>query len=102
MLKDKQSGVAVSELDSTAKKWLKNEVCVWVLAVIFIDNGNRRIYSELVKTLENEYLVGQDNYPRDMSTTLKLMVNYKPMANSSGSTSDMITLKTNGRPITHK
>ena len=36
VLKDKHSRVAVSELDPTAMKALKNDVSEWVLAVIFI------------------------------------------------------------------
>ena len=66
--KEKHSAVAVSQLGSTAKKALKNEVCELVLEVLFIDNSNKRIYSELVKTLENDYLMGQDNYPRYLAT----------------------------------
>ena len=62
MLKEKHSGVAVSELESTSKKALNNEVRERVPAVLFIDNDNMRIYSELVNTLENNYFMGQNNY----------------------------------------
>ena len=102
VLKEKHSGSAVIHLDSTAKKELKNEVLERILTVLFIDNSNRRIYSELVKTLENDYSMGQDNYPRDIATALKLLVNYKPMAKPSVSTSDGITFATGGRPMTQK
>ena len=68
MLKDKYSGVAVIQLESAATKPLKNEVRERVLAVLFIDNSNKMIYYELVKTLEDDYLMGQDKYPRDMAT----------------------------------
>ena len=57
MLKYKHSGVAVSQLDSTSKKSLNNEVCEQVLAVLFINNYNRRIYYEIVNTLENIVVV---------------------------------------------
>ena len=93
MLKYKHSGVEVSQLDSTAKKSLNNEVCEQVLAVIFINNYNRRIYYEIVNTLEKNYLMGKDNYPRDISTSQKLLVNYKHMEKSSGSTSDGSNLR---------
>ena len=73
-----------------------------VLAVLFIENSNRRIYSEIVKTLENDYLIGQDKYPRDMATAQKILVNYKPMAKSSGTTSDGIKFTTDRRPRNHK
>ena len=62
--------------------------------VLFIDNDNRRIYSELENTLENDYLMGQDKYPRDMETTHKQLINYKPTVKSSGATSDRITFTT--------
>ena len=75
MLKDKHSGVVVNELDSTAYKALKNKVRKWVLAFLFIDNSIRRIYSDLVKTLENDYLMGQDKYTRDMVTAQNHLVN---------------------------
>ena len=58
VLKDKHSGVVASQLGSTYNKALKNKLCERVLAVPFIDNSNRMIYSELVKTLENNYFVG--------------------------------------------
>ena len=68
LLKYKHSVIAVSQMNSTTKKSLKNEVREQVLVVLFIDNSNKRIYSELVKTLENDYLMGQDNYPRYLAT----------------------------------
>ena len=77
LLKEKHNGFAFNELDSTATKALNNKVCGRVLAVIFIENISRRIYYELVKTIENDYLMGQDNYPRYMVTIQKLLVNYK-------------------------
>ena len=46
-------------MDSTAKKALMNEVHERLPAVLFIENANRRMHSELVKTLENYYLMGQ-------------------------------------------
>ena len=102
MLKNKHNGVAVSQLESTAKKDLKNNMRERVLEVIFIKNDNRRIYSELVKTHENDYLMGQDNYPRDTATAQKLLVKYKPTANSSGDTSNGITFATDVRPRNQK
>ena len=102
VLKDKHIGVAVSQLDPISKKALNNEVHGWVLVVLFIENSNRRIYSALAKTLENDYCMGKGNYPREMSTTQKLLVNYKHMENPSGATSDGITFATDGRPRTQK
>ena len=61
MLKDKHSGVAVSQLDTTDKKPINNKVIERVMVVLFIENDNRRVYSEIVRTLENNYLMGQDN-----------------------------------------
>ena len=46
--------------------------------------------------------MGQKNYQRDVATTQKLLINYKPMSNSSGATSDGITFATDGRPSTWK
>ena len=43
VLKDKHSGIAVSQLESKANKELKNEVRERVLAVLFIENSNRTI-----------------------------------------------------------
>ena len=43
LLRDKHNVVAVSQLDPTSKKALKDEVRERVLAVLFIDNSNRRI-----------------------------------------------------------
>ena len=57
-LKDKHSVVAVSQLDYTSKKAIKNKVHERVLMVLFIDNPNRRIYYKLARTLENDYIMG--------------------------------------------
>ena len=75
VLKDKHSGFSVSQLNSTAKEALNNEVCERVLLVLYIENSNRRIYYELLNTLKNDYIMGQDNYPRDMATSQKLLLN---------------------------
>ena len=101
-LKEKLIGVAESEMESIDKKVINNEVQKLLLAVLFIDNSNRIIYSGLLKILENDHLMGQDKYPRDMTTTQKLLVNYKPMAKSSGTTSDGIEFTTDRRPRNHK
>ena len=102
MLKNKHNGVAVIQLESTAKKDLKNNMREQVLAVLFVDISNRRIYSELVKTHTNDYIMGQDNYPRDITTIQKILVKYKPTSRSSGDTSNRITFATDGRPRTRK
>ena len=102
MLKYKQRGVTVSVLDSTDKKALKNKVCGRVLAVLFIENKNRSLYSELTNTLENDCLMGQEDYPRYMATTQKLLENYKTMVKASGTTSDGIPFTTDERPSTQK
>ena len=43
LLTDKHGGFAVGQLEYTAKKALNNEVRELLLAVLFIDNANRRI-----------------------------------------------------------
>ena len=43
VLKEKHIGFAISKLESTAKKELKNEVRKMVPAVPFIENANRRM-----------------------------------------------------------
>ena len=50
-LKEKLIGVAASEMESIAKKVLNNKLHKWVLAVLFIDNSNRIIYSEISNIL---------------------------------------------------
>ena len=92
----------ISQLGSTAKKALNNEMHERVLVFLFIDNSNRRLYAELVKTLAKKYLVGQDNYSWDMATAHKLLVKYKPMKKSSCATSDGIIYATNRRPRNQK
>ena len=52
VLKDKHSRVVVSQIDSTAKNSLKNDVRERVLAVLYIENANRRIYAELLQALK--------------------------------------------------
>ena len=75
----KCSLVLVCQLESRAKKALNNKVSERVMKVLFMDNANRIIFSELVKTLEKNYLMGKYNYPSDMTITQKLMVNYEPI-----------------------
>ena len=68
VLKEKHSGAAVNELYSTDKEAFKKEVCERLLVVLFIKKDNRIIYYELAMNIENDYLMGQDNYLRDMAT----------------------------------
>ena len=72
------------------------------MEVLFIENTNRRVYSELLKNLTNDYLLVQDNYSRGVYTVHKMLVNYKPMGKSTGTTSDGIKFMANGRPRFHK
>ena len=61
-------------LDLTARNAFNKKVHKQFLVVPLIDNLNIRIYSELLKTLESNYLMGQDKYLRDIFTTQKLLV----------------------------
>ena len=70
--------------------------------VLFIENANRRIYSNVLKTLENNYLMGQDNYKMCMATSQKILINYKPMPKASGDTGDGITFLNDGIPRSKK
>ena len=58
-VKDKYSVFTAIQLESSPRKELKNKVRERVLAVLFIDNANSRIYSETVKTLKNDYIMGK-------------------------------------------
>ena len=100
-LKEKLIGVAASEMESISKKVLNNKLHKWVLAVLFIDNSNRIIYSEILNILENDYLMGQVKYPRYVATTQNLLVNYEPMAKVSDATNKGIPFMTYGRPRAH-
>ena len=62
-------------MESIDKKVINNEVQKLLLAVLFIDNSNRIIYSEISNILENYYLMEQENYPMDVATTKKLLLN---------------------------
>ena len=58
-VKDKYSVFTAIQLESSPRKELKNKVRERVLAVLFIENANSRIYSEVVKTLKNDYIMGK-------------------------------------------
>ena len=59
VLKDKYSVFTAIQLESSPRKELKNKVRERVPAVLFIENANSRIYSEVVKTLKNDYIMGK-------------------------------------------
>ena len=65
---DKHSRIAIKTLYPTAKKVLNNKVHTLFLVDPFIENINMRLYSDLLKTLKFNYLMGQGNYPRDIDT----------------------------------
>ena len=73
-----------------------------LLFVLSIANDNRRVYSDISKTLTNDYIMAQYNYPRDISPAQKLLVNYNPIAISSSGTSDRILFAANGIPRVQK
>ena len=102
LLEDKNSGIDISTTDLTVKKEVKNEAHRRVMAFLFIKNANRRLYSETLKTLKNDYLMGQDNYPRDMNTSQKLLANYNIMEKTSGTTRYEIKFSSNVRPRPQK
>jgi hypothetical protein len=46
-------------------------------ATLYLDNANTARYGTLMKELENDFLKNQDNFPRNLVSTQKLLLNYK-------------------------
>jgi Zinc knuckle len=47
------------------------------IAVMFMLGADRGRYGKLIVDLENQYLQGQDNYPRNLNAAYNLLLNYK-------------------------
>ena len=48
-----------------------------MLSTLYMKNSNRSHYGVINQKLENDYLVGQDSYPKDLPDAQELLLNYK-------------------------
>ena len=61
VLTDKYIVATIGMLYATNNKAYNNEICERALAVIFINITNIKVYSELLNTLKNDYLIIHDH-----------------------------------------
>ena len=71
-----------------------NETKEAYMVVAFLMNSDRRRFRNLLMELENNYLKGSDKYPRTMTSTYNLLVNWKQdpqnMASTAGTSSGRV------------
>jgi ribosomal protein S7 len=54
-----------------------NEANELSIAVAFINNADKTRYGRLLEDLRNNYLMGQDNYPKTLNSAYNLLVNWQ-------------------------
>jgi hypothetical protein len=54
------------------------------LAITLIWGADPTRYGTLIAKLSNQYAMGKDEYPADISSTYSLLVNYKTPTNTRG------------------
>lgn len=78
----------------------QDEAMQWYLAVAFLLRADRVCFGKLIEDLENNYLHGQDNYPRMTNDAYNLLCNWKQdprnVLRVNPSTSDGVAFMTTG------
>jgi hypothetical protein len=69
--------LAYDMLDAASQVDVLAKAKTLALSTLYMENSNQNHYGVINQKLENDYLVGQDNYPKDLSAAQKLLLNYK-------------------------
>ena len=71
------SSLKLEQLDVAKQTEVMAKARTLALSTLYMENSNRNHYGVINQKLENDYLVGQDNYPKDLADAQKLLLNYK-------------------------
>ena len=72
-----------NELEEIQNTLYKKKARDHFLATSFLLGGNRSKYSQLVADLENLYVLGVDQYPKDVEEAYNMMLSYSYVAGNS-------------------
>ena len=94
------SSLTYDQLDPAKQADVMAKAKTLALSTLYMENSNRNHYGVINQKLENDYLVGQDNYPKDLSDAQKLLLNYKndPKLSRSTTGNDGIAFAQQGQP----
>jgi hypothetical protein len=104
-----EQGSDYDTLDEDEKQEMRLEARERYLAVAFIMGADKRRYSGLIRDIENNYLTGDNKYPKNVTAAYNLLVKWKgdstrpryaasdgvAFTNDGG---DGVALATGGRP----
>jgi len=75
---DEEFGVTYDALTSIEKESYKRSADDRALAVAFLMGGKQNVYGDLLVDLQNQYLIGNDQFPVSLTAAYALMANYVP------------------------
>lgn len=64
------------------------------IAMGFLKQSDQHRYSSLWSELENQYIRGQDQYPKDLTNACNLLLNYKAAPGRAGRAKTTMTTAT--------
>lgn len=70
-------GLDMATVDSDQEAALNQAARQHYLAVAFIFNSDRNRFGRLLENLENDFLLGDDNYPKTVTSAYNLLTNFK-------------------------
>jgi hypothetical protein len=68
---------AIAEMSTADKESLRKEAQEQYLAVAFLLSSDRGRYGRLIEGLENDFIQGQDRYPKNVAAAFSLLTNWK-------------------------
>eukprot|EP00536_Pseudo-nitzschia_multiseries_P000097 jgi/Psemu1/282088/fgenesh1_pg.2_\ len=76
-------GIGLSRLMADDQKDVKEKVSDMAKVTLYIENFNHGIYTVIKQKLENDFLVGQNNYPTTLAEAHNILINFQqdPMNN---------------------
>eukprot|EP00978_Attheya_sp_CCMP212_P038031 scaffold184587_cov28-Attheya_sp.AAC.1 len=91
-------GLDLSNVDEAQELALRQAARQHYLAVAFIFNSDRNRFGRLLENLENDYLLGDDNYPKSLTSAYNLLTNFREDQRNMlrGSSNDGVSFNTNG------
>ena len=77
-------GTTVATADTHKMKTAKTGVREEYLGALFIRNSDKARFGRLLKQLQNDFVMGIDNYPESLTSALGLLQNYRHNPNLTG------------------
>ena len=102
----RSQGINVDEATDAQEEAAKIEATQWYLALAFLMGSDRTRFGRLLEKLENDFTAGNDNYPKTLTDTYNMLLEWKDdprllmrMAGNDGISFATSMLKTNEEQV---